>query len=98
LPIFQYVIRNYFFEKQRNLSKIIHDYKNNLSSLLISQFLQFNDGIASSHQTVFCFRVAASSNNGMHGKTSSAVFQMTFIGYPNSLLRITLVGDTACFQ
>ena len=30
-------------------------------------------------------------------KTSTAVFQMTFIDYPNFLLRITLVGNPACF-
>ncbi len=36
--------------------------------------------------------------NGIHWKTSSAVFQMTFISYSNSQLRITLVGNPACFQ
>jgi hypothetical protein len=37
-------------------------------------------------------------NKSMHWKTSRAVFQMTFNGYLNSSLRITLVGNIARFQ
>jgi hypothetical protein len=34
-------------------------------------------------------------NKGMHWKTSRAVFQITYIGYQNSALRINLVGKIA---
>jgi len=41
---------------------------------------------------LFCFRVAAPSNNGIQRKTSSAVFQINLTGYPSSHLQMNMVG------